>query len=97
MTTPSLTNQETNNERVENQEMITLNNIDLALSSGFDINKIKAFNTKSVDLIFEEKIDESLEILKKLEAFFEANAIEARVDRCQKAVYFTSLFQPHLW
>ena len=57
MTTPSLTNQETNNERVENQEMITLNNIDLALSSGFDINKIKAFNTKSVDLISEEKID----------------------------------------
>ena len=42
--------------------MITLNNIDLALSSGFDINKIKAFNTKSVDLIFEEKIDESLKI-----------------------------------
>ena len=84
MTTPSLTNQETNNERVENQEMITLNNIDLALSSGFDINKIKAFNTKSVDLIFEEKIDESLEILKKLEAFFEANAIEAKLNLDKK-------------
>ena len=42
--------------------MITLKNIDFSSSSGFDINKIKAFNTKSVDLIFGEKIDESLKI-----------------------------------
>ena len=84
MTSQPLINQETNNERAENQDMINLNNIDLELSSGFDLNKIKSFNTKSVDLIFEEKIEESLEILKKLEAFFEANAIEAKLNLDKK-------------
>ena len=72
-------NQESNNDRGDNQETITLNNIDLVLSSSFDMDKIKAFNTRSVDLIFEEKIEESLEILKKLEMFFEANAIEPKL------------------
>ena len=70
MSTPDTMNQETNYERTDNQEMITLNNIDIALSQNFDMNKIKTFNTKSVDLIFEEKIEEALEILKKLEVFF---------------------------
>ena len=84
MSTQNLTNQETNNEREENQDLTTLNDIDLALSSGFDMNKIKAFNTKSVDLIFEEKVEESLEILKKLEVFFEANAIEPKLNLDKK-------------
>ena len=60
----------TNNDRENNQDMASLNNIDYVLSTGFDLEKIKAFNAKSVDLIFEEKIEESLEILKKLEVFF---------------------------
>ena len=64
--------------------MITLNNIDIALSSSFDMNKIKVFNTRSVDLIFEEKIEEALEILKKLEVFFEANAIETKLNLDKK-------------
>ena len=68
-----------NNDRENNQDIATLNNIDYVLASGFDLDKIKAFNAKSVDLIFEEKIEESLEILKKLEVFFEANAIEAKI------------------
>ena len=84
MSAQNLTNQETNNEREENQDLTTLNDIDLALSSGFDMNKIKAFNTKSVDLIFEEKVEESLEILKKLEVFFEANAIEPKLNLDKK-------------
>ena len=84
MSSQGMTNQELNNDRGDNQDMATLNNIDLALSSGFDMNKIKAFNTKSVDLIFEEKIEESLEILKKLEVFFEANAIEAKLNLDKK-------------
>ena len=84
MSSQGMTNQELNNDRGDNQDMATLNNIDLALSSGFDMNKIKAFNTKSVDLIFEEKIEEALEILKKLEVFFEANAIEAKLNLDKK-------------
>jgi hypothetical protein len=61
-----------NNEIIESNENLDTNsiiNLDMALSSEFDIEKIKQFNTKSVDLIFEEKIEESLEILKKLEIF----------------------------
>ena len=75
------------NNLIESQENIDPNsliNIDKALSSEFDIEKIKQFNTKSVDLIFEEKIEESLEILKKLEIFFEANAIEAKLNLDKK-------------
>ena len=72
-----------NIEIIESQEYLVPNsiiNIDMVLSSGFDIEKIKQFNTKSVDLIFEEKIEDSIEILKKLEIFFEANAIEAKIN-----------------
>ena len=59
-------------------------NIDMVLSAGFDIEKIKQFNTKSVDLIFEEKIEDSIEILKKLEIFFEANAIKTKLNLDKK-------------
>ena len=94
---PSQLNQDPNkniqNENIMSHEVIESNenldtnsivNIDMALSSGFDIEKIKQFNTKSVDLIFEEKIEESLEILKKLEIFFEANAIESKLNLDKK-------------
>ena len=76
-----------NNEMLESQENFESNsliNIDMVLSSGFDMEKIKQFNTKSVDLIFEEKIEESLEIWKKLEIFFEANAVGAKLNLDKK-------------
>ena len=80
-------NDNNNNEVIESQENLENNsliNIDMVLSSGFDLEKIKQFNMKSVDLIFEEKIEESLEILKKLEIFFEANAIESKLNLDKK-------------
>ena len=80
-------NDNNNNEVIESQENLDNNsliNIDMVLSSGFDLEKIKQFNMKSVDLIFEEKIEESLEILKKLEIFFEANAIESKLNLDKK-------------
>ena len=80
-------NNNNNIEITESKEIIVPNsiiNIDMVLSSGFDIEKIKQFNTKSVDLIFEEKIEDSIEILKKLEIFFEANAIEAKLNLDKK-------------
>ena len=80
-------NDNNNNEVIESQENLDNNsliNIDMVLSSGFDLGKIKQFNMKSVDLIFEEKIEESLEILKKLEIFFEANAIESKLNLDKK-------------
>lgn len=39
--------------------------------SAFDINKIKEQNNKSVELIFDEKVDNGLEILKKIEGILE--------------------------
>ena len=83
----NIINKNNNNDMIESQENAdasSLINIDLILSSGFDIEKVKQFNTKSVDLIYEEKIEESLEILKKLEIFFEANAIEAKLNLDKK-------------
>ena len=76
-----------NIEIIESKENLFPNsiiNIDMVLSSGFDIKKIKQFNTKSVDLIFEEKIEDSIEILKKLEIFFEANAIKTKLNLDKK-------------
>ena len=83
----NIQNENINNELIESQENLDNNsliNIDMVLSSGFDLEKIKQFNMKSVDLIFEEKIEESLEILKKLEIFFEANAIESKLNLDKK-------------
>ena len=80
-------NNNNNIEITESKENLVLNsiiNIDMVLSSGFDIKKIKQFNTKSVDLIFEEKIEDSIEILKKLEIFFEANAIKTKLNLDKK-------------
>lgn len=39
--------------------------------SAFDINKIKEQNNKSVELIFDEKVDNGLEILKRIEGILE--------------------------
>ena len=58
------------------------NNIDI--SSNLDFSKIKEYNNKSVDYIFDEKIDISLEILKKIEIFLETNAIESKLNLDEK-------------
>jgi hypothetical protein len=57
----NIPNENNNNDAIESQENLDNNNslinIDMVLSSGFDLEKIKQFNMKSVDLIFEEKIE----------------------------------------
>ena len=70
-----------NIEIIESQEYLVPNsiiNIDMVLSSGFDIEKIKQFNTKSVDLIFEEKIEDSIEILKKIRNIFRSKCYRSQ-------------------
>ena len=59
-----------------------LNNIDF--TSNLDFKKIKDYNNKSVDYIFDEKIDIALEILKKIEVFLESNAIESKLNLDEK-------------
>ena len=57
------------------KETIISINYDIELGPNLDLNKIKELNNKCSELIYEEKIDESFRILKKLEIFFESNAI----------------------
>ena len=79
LTDPNNINSNTND--INNLEKIN-NNIDI--SSNLDFNKIKEYNNKSVDYIFDEKIDISLEILKKIEIFLETNAIESKLNLDEK-------------
>ena len=51
-----------------------------------DIQKIKEFNSKCVEFIFEEKIDVSIEILKKIEIFLENNIIEPKFNYNKKLI-----------
>ena len=54
------------------------NNNNIDITSNLDFNKIIDYNNKSVDYIFDDKIDIALEILKKIEVFLETNAIESK-------------------
>ena len=63
-------------EDSEKNDTNSLSNLDLNLN--LNSNKIKEYNNKSVELIFDEKTEEALEILKKIEIFLETNAIESK-------------------
>lgn len=65
-------------------DISNLNTLDLNLVSNFDTTRLREFNNKSVDLIFEGKVETALELLKKLEVFLEANAIEAKLNLDKK-------------
>ena len=69
-----------------NQTSSTINNIDINMPNNIDVNKIREFNSKSVDLIFEDKMDDALDILKKLENFLESNAIESKLNLDKKTL-----------
>ena len=62
------------------------NNLEININDNIDINKIKELNSKSVDLILEEKTEKALEILKKMELFFESNIIESKYDIDKKII-----------
>ena len=53
-------------------------NIEINFNTSLDIKKIKELNSNSVELIFEEKYEIALEILKKIELFLEVNIIESK-------------------
>ena len=79
-----------NIKKEDNQKLKKLdniqNNLELNSSDNFDISKIKELNSKSVDLIFEEKIELGLEILKKLELFLESNVVESKFNLDKKLI-----------
>ena len=56
------------------------NNIGIEFFLNLDLNKLKELNNKTAELIFEEKADEGLIILKKLELCLESNVIEPKID-----------------
>ena len=80
---PTMTDPNNSNKEI-NISQNSLNNIDL--TSKLDFTKIKEFNNKSVDYIFDEKIDIALEILKKIEVFLETNAIESKLNLDEKII-----------
>ena len=55
-------------------------NYDIEIGPNLDLDKLKELNNKSSELIYEEKIDNSFRILKKLEMFLESNAINPKFD-----------------
>ena len=60
------------------------NNIGIEFFLNLDLNKLKELNNKSAELIFEEKAEEGLIILKKLEICLESNVIEPKIDYDKK-------------
>ena len=64
-------------ENDNNNESEELNLFD-ELDENCDFEKLKEINIKSVDLIFEEKTQKSLDILKKLETFLENKIIDMK-------------------
>ena len=56
------------------------------LDENCDFEKLKEINVKSVDLIFEDKPQKSLELLKKLEAFLENKIIEMKSNVNKKLI-----------
>jgi len=58
-----------------NKETIISINYDIEIGPNLDLQKLKELNNKSSELIYEEKVEESYRILKKLEIFLESNAI----------------------
>ena len=71
-------------QSISNNQMKIEQNVLNQSQSNFDFDKIKEFNSKSVDLIFDDKIESALDILKKIEVFLEANAIEAKTNLDKK-------------
>ena len=72
----TVSNKEEENEN-NNNDSEELNIID-ELDENCDIEKLKEINIKSVELIFDEKPQKSLDILKKLEAFLENKIIDMK-------------------
>ena len=76
---------DSNNIPINNNNLnILINNSSIDISTNFDFNKIRDYNNKSVDYIFDDKIDIALEILKKIEVFLETNAIESKLNLDEK-------------
>ncbi len=82
LTDPNNTNPNNNINEINNIGNNNNNNIDI--TSNLDFNKIIDYNNKSVDYIFDDKIDIALEILKKIEVFLETNAIESKLNLDEK-------------
>ena len=70
----NIPSKEKNNEIIEELNMIE------DLDENCDIEKLKEINVKSVDLIFEDKPQKSLDILKKLENFLENKVIDIKAN-----------------
>ena len=74
-----------NKEENKNNDSEILNLIE-DFDENCDLEKLKEINIKSVDLIFEEKPQKSLDILKKLESFLENKIIDMKTKISKKFI-----------
>ena len=75
--------QKINIEKIKLQiDSNTPSNIDLDLNLilNYDINRFKELNNKCAELISEEKVEEAIKILKKIELFLESNIMDQRLN-----------------
>ena len=79
----------------ENDESVDTHLID-DLDENCDFEKLKEINVKSVDLIFEDKPQKSLELLKKLEAFLENKIIEMKSNVNKKLIIIILQLLPEI-
>ena len=70
-------NKETQKLQIDNNSS---NNIDIDYNLSYDINRFKELNNHCAELITEEKVEEGIKILKKIELFLESNIMEQRLN-----------------
>ena len=79
--------QNKDNNNIESKEAINnISNKENKIIDNLDIIKLKEINSNIIEIIFEEKYDIALDILKKLEIFLEANAVEPKYNLDKKTI-----------
>ena len=74
-------NQNKSDEDSQNSKAsIITNSIEMNYFENIDFTKLKELNSKCVKLIFENRVDISLEMLKKIESFLESNLLESKLE-----------------
>ena len=73
-----------NLEKIKSQTYNISNNFDIDFHLNLDLNKIKELNNRCAELISEEKIEDGIKILKKIELFLESNIMDQKLNLDKK-------------
>ena len=73
-----------NLEKIKSQTDNISSNFDIDFHLNLDLNKIKELNNRCAELISEEKIEDGIKILKKIELFLESNIMDQKLNLDKK-------------